>query len=463
MEKIEIDGMIVEETEITKPQFSEDMDKEELYLYTLKHLAYANTGRRDQLTHLRGLSPYFFLTDEMIKENPSHFYGTIMLDITQFKAVNEFCGRKAGDSLLIFIADLLQTLEMTRPLTKACHVRADNFCLATAYNDKSELAELAEYILKQIREFPLPYRVHPSFGICATDEYMPEASMMKDRAAMALSKIKGKFYEDYMFYDLSMKEKIMNDREIENDILSAINNGEIVPFIQPKVDMRTGEIIGGEALIRWVDKEKGIIPPGKFLPLFEENGFIVTLDKLIWKNIFEFQRKRLDEGKKVVPISVNLSRVHIYDKSLVQTLLGFKDEYNVDPDLVWIELTESAMVDNQEDIFDKMKELQSHGFKVSMDDFGTGYSSLFMLKLQPVDEVKMDRAFVLDIERPDSLIILQNTAKMLLELNKKVIVEGIETEREKETLLKCGLYRGQGYYFYKPMPVSEFEKLLDKE
>lgn len=463
MEKIEVDGMVVEETEITKTQFSEDANKEELYLYTLKHLAYANASRRDHLTHLSGLSSFFFLTNEMIKDNPDHLYGTIMLDITQFKALNEFCGRKAGDSLLLFIADLLQTLEKTRPLTRACHIRADNFCLATAYKDPSELSDIVEDMLKQIREFPLPYRVHPSFGICATEEHMPEASIMKDRAAMALSKIKGKFYEDYIFYDFFMKDKIMNDREMENDILSAINNGEIVPFVQPKVDMRTGEVIGGEALIRWVDKEKGIIPPGKFLPLFEENGFIVTLDKLIWKNIFEFQRKRLNEGKKAVPISVNLSRVHIYDKSLVQTLVGFKDEYHVDPDLVWIELTESAMVDNQEDIFDKMKELQSYGFKISMDDFGTGYSSLFMLKKQPVDEVKMDRAFVLDIEQPESLIILQNTAKMLLELNKKVIVEGIETEKEKETLLECGLFRGQGYYFYKPMPIDEFERLLDKE
>lgn len=461
MATFELDGMTVEETEITTTQFSTNKEKEELYLYTLKHLAYANAERRDQLTQLRNLSAYFFICNEMIKDNPEYYFGTVILDITQFKAVNEFCGRKAGDNLLIHISDTLMALELTRPLTVACHIRADNFCFMTAFKEEQELVDLVNHILDRIREFKLPYTVHPSFGICAVKEERPEASIMKDRAAMALSKIKGKFYADYMFYDLSMKERIMHDRKMENNIIRAINNDEIVPFIQPKVDMRTGEIIGGEALIRWISPIQGLIPPSEFIPLFEENGFIVALDMLMWKQIFKMQRKRINEGKKVVPISVNLSRAHIYDKDLIKTLVSLKDEYDIAPELVVIELTESAIVENPDDIYDKTRELQKHGFKISMDDFGTGYSSLFMLKNQPVDEVKMDRAFVTDIEKPESLIILRNTAKMLLELGKKIIVEGIEKEREKEVLIENGLYNGQGYYFYKPMPVSEFEKLLE--
>lgn len=458
----EIDGVKVEETDLTNTLFSEDKTKEELYVYTLRHLAYANSQRRDQITQLRNLSSFFFLTDEMIRTNPSYNYGCVLFDITQFKAVNEFCGRQAGDQLLMYIADALINLEKSRPFTIACHIRADVFCFSTAFHNEDELADVVKHLLNVIHNSPLPYHVHPSFGICAVKEYMPEASIMKDRATMALSKIKGKFYADYLFYDESMKTKIMHDREIENDILGAIKNNEIVPFIQPKVNMETNEIIGGEALVRWISKDKGIIPPGSFIPLFEENGFIVTLDKLIWESIFKLQRKRIDERKKVVPISVNLSRIHIYDDSLVNTLTSLSKEYNVDPSLILIELTESAMVENTEDIYDKMRVLQSHGFKISMDDFGTGYSSLFMLKKQPVDEVKMDRAFVLDLDKPESIIILQNTAKMLIALGKKIIVEGIETEKEKNVLLENGLINGQGYYFYKPMPVSDFEELLDK-
>lgn len=456
-----INSLEAEEQRITQKLFSGIEDKEELYIYTLRHLAYANSVKKDHLTHLRGLSSYFFMTNEMIRLNPDHKYGTIVMDITQFKAVNEFCGRKAGDALLIHIADFLLELETERPLTMCCHMRADNYALCTAYESKEELSDLVARIMAAIREFPLPYHVHPNFGICSSDEYMPEASSMKDRATMALSRIKGKFYSDYKFYNDSMQKKILHDRQVENDILGAIDKGEIVPFLQPKVDMRTGEVIGAEALVRWLSKDKGMIPPGQFLPTLEENGFIITIDKLIWKAIFEMQKRRIEEGKKVVPVSVNLSRVHVYDDTLIDTILDLQKSTGVDPSLVWIELTESAMVDNAEDIFEKMRTLQSNGFMISMDDFGTGFSSLFMLKKQPVDEVKMDREFVLELEKPESIAILKNTAKMLEELGKKVIVEGIETDEQKDILLSLGLYRGQGFRFYRPMPMEEFEKLLE--
>lgn len=451
----------VEKQEIERKLFSDDLNKEELYIYTLRHLAFANSERKDHLTHLRGLSPYFFLANEMIRLNPEHKYGTIVMDITQFKAVNEFCGRKAGDGLLIHIADWFLEAEKNRELTISCHIRADSFALCTAFNDEQELADIVEDIMQHIRKYPMPYHVHPNFGICAKDEHMPEASSMKDRATMALALIKGKFYADYSFYDYSMQEKILRDRQVENDILGAIENGEIVPFLQPKVDMRTGEIIGAEALVRWISKDNGMIPPGKFLPTLEENGFIITIDKLIWRAIFELQKKRMEEGKKVVPISVNLSRVHVYDNTLVDTLIELQKSTGVDPSLVWIELTESAMVDNAEDIFEKMRTLQSYGFKISMDDFGTGYSSLFMLKKQPVDEVKMDREFVLELDKPESIAILKNTARMLEELGKKVIVEGIETDEQRDILLSLGVNRAQGFRFYRPMPVEEFERELD--
>lgn len=454
----------IEPVEIKTTHFSEDRQKEELYLYNLRHMAYANAKTKiDTLTHLVGLGTFFFLADEMVRTNPDHKYGMVVMDITQFKAVNEFCGRDAGDGLLRAIANHLLKLEEERPLTRACHIRADVFCFCTAYEEKEELSQLAMELGRMIKEYPILYRVHPSFGICATDEKMPVASLMKDRATIALSYIKGKFYSDYKFFDISMSQKILRDRQVENEISAAIDKGEIVPFIQPKVDMTTGHIVGGEALVRWVSHESGIIPPGKFIPTLEENGFIITLDKIVWKQVFEYQRRRMDEGCRLVPISINISRAHVYDEDLVETLTGYRDEYGVDPKYIWLELTESAMVDDADAIFAKMRTLQQEGFLISMDDFGTGFSSLFMLKIQPVDEVKMDREFIVDLENEKSIIILQNVVTMLKALGKKVIVEGIETKEQQRVLVDMGLTIGQGYLFYKPMPVEEFNTALNKD
>lgn len=452
----------LEPVEIKSTHYSEDRQKEELYLYNLRHLAYANAKNKiDSLTNLPGLGTFFFLADEMIMNNPEHKYGLVIMDITQFKAVNEFCGREAGDNLLRAIADHLISLTESRPLTMACHIRADVFCFCTAFEEKKELSSLAMDLGKTIKENLTLYRVHPSFGICATEEKMPVASLMKDRAAIALSYIKGKFYSDYKFFDESMSQKLLKDRMIENEISTAIDNGEIVPFIQPKVDMSTGKIIGGEALVRWVSKDRGIIPPGEFIPTLEANGFIVTLDKLVWRQVFAYQRKRMDEGLELVPISINISRAHVYDEDLIETLTGYRDEYGVDAKYVWLELTESAMVDKVESIFSKMKTLQEEGFLISMDDFGTGFSSLIMLKIQPVDEVKMDREFIIDLENENSIIILKNVANMLKALGKKIIVEGIETHEQKQVLLDLGLNIGQGFFFYRPMPIEEFDKTLN--
>lgn len=461
--KIKYEDIGVEEVEITEPQFSTDKEKEQLYLYSLRHLAYANSTKGDNLTNMLGLSSFFFQMNEIIRENPDEKYGMIVMDITQFKAVNEFCGRDVGDEMLVYIADYLRDVEYLRPYTLACHIRADNFCLCTAFKEQSELVSICVELIDKLRVFPVPYKVHPSFGICAGDEYMPEVSSLKDRANIALSNIKGKFYADYMFFDYSMKDRIMHDRMVENEIIGAMKNGDIVPFIQPKVDMVTGRIVGGEALVRWISKEKGVIPPGSFLPPLEENGFIINIDKLIWKEIFKYQRSRLDRGLALVPISVNLSRVHVYDDDVVETFASLREEYGIPPKYIVIELTESAMINNTDSIFEKVRQLQREGFLLSMDDFGTGYSSLFMLKRQPVDEVKMDREFILDLDIEESVVILQNVATMLQELGKNVIVEGIETAEQKQKLLDIGLIHGQGYYFYKPMPVDEFDDILNSQ
>lgn len=452
-----------EDVIIESPMTTEE-GKEELYQYSLKRMEEVkNENNSSSLTGLPNLRYFFYLCGEMIKENPDKKFGVIVMDISQFKAVNEFCGRKEGDRMLKFIGMCFKDWEKERPLTYACHLRADNYALCTSYEDEEELANIVKDIKGKIDTFPFAYKVLPSFGIAASTESRPSVSYMKDCATMAMNSIKGKYFATYAFFDATMRKQLLWEKQVENDIVAAMENNEIVPYIQPKVDMTTGRIVGGEALVRWISPEKGMISPGAFIPVLEKNGFIINVDEYIWKQIFEYQGQLKKSGRTLVPISVNVSRVHAYDKNLCDTLCNLRQQYEVPEDYTILELTESAFLADEDRMFRRMSVLREQGFKISMDDFGTGYSTMNMLKTQPMDEIKMDREFILDLENDKSRIILEYTINMLLALNAKIVIEGVETEEQKEFLLKCGCRIAQGFLFYRPMPIKEFDELLRRQ
>ncbi|MCM1326251.1 MAG: GGDEF domain-containing phosphodiesterase [Bacteroidales bacterium] len=449
---------------ITASPMTTEEGKEELYQYSVRRMEESKgENNNNSLTGLPNLRYFFYLCGEMIKENPDKKFGVIVMDIAQFKAVNEFCGRKEGDRMLKFIGICFKEWENLRPLTYACHLRADNYALCTAYEQEEEFAEIVKDIKQKIDAFPFAYKVLPSFGIAASTESRPSVSYMKDCATVAMNSIKGKYFATYAYFDSTMRKQLMWEKQVENDIVAAMENREIVYYIQPKVDMATGRIVGGEALVRWISPEKGVISPGAFVPILEKNGFIINVDEYIWKQVFEYQGGLKKAGRTLVPISVNVSRVHAYDKNLCDTLCSLRQEYDVPADCTILELTESAFLADEEGMFRRMQVLREQGFKISMDDFGTGYSTMNMLKTQPMDEIKMDRAFILDLENDKSRIILEYTISMLLALNAKIVIEGVETEEQKEFLLNCGCRDAQGFLFYKPMPVKEFDELLRRQ
>lgn len=438
--------------------------KQELYLYSLKKLAEENVKEhRNALTDLHNLKAFFYLCGEMIHEQPNLQYGVIVMDITQFKAVNEFCGRPEGDRMLKFIADCFRVYEDNRPHTYVCQVRADNFCLCTAFTDKQELVDIVFDIKKRIDEFPFSYRVLPSFGISTALEPMPAVSYMKDCATIALNSIKGKFFICYAFFDEEMRRLQLRERQVESDMLAALEQRELLLYVQPKVDMHTGRIMGGEALVRWRHPEKGLICPGDFIPVLEKNGFIINVDAYVWKCVFEYLGQLKKQNRTLVPISINVSRVHAYDTDFCETLLQLMEQYEVPAAYVPLELTERSFLADEDGMFLRLKELREHGFQISMDDFGTGYSSMNMLKNQPMDEIKVDRAFIVDIDNAKSKIVVRHTIDMLKELETKIVVEGVETEEQREFLLQCGCKEAQGFLFYRPMPVEEFDRLLQMQ
>ena len=438
-----------------------DQDKTDKYLYDLKKMASQNMNANlSYLTGLPNLRAFFYQAAEIMRANRERTFALLVLDISRFKALNEFCGWDAGDKMLVYISDLLRQYD--NPLTALFHFRADCFGMLVPFEEKSELIEIAKKLCAQIESYPISYRVLPSVGICiATDPEMP-ISAMRDYATMALQTIKGKFYAKYAFFDESMRQQMLLEKQIENDIIDAMKTDQLQAYIQPKVNMSTGEIIGGEALIRWIHPEKGMISPGQFLPVLEKNGLIIDVDFCVWTQVFAWLSKRLKAGQKVVPVSVNISRMHFFDNTFREKLVLLSAEYNVDPKLVALELTESAFLNKADTIYENLQQLRSLGFSLSMDDFGTGYSSMTMLKNQPVDEIKIDKGFIDDIDDDQEQIIVSSIVGMLKALNKRIVVEGVETQAQRKFLLEQNCLHAQGFLYYKPMPLAEFEALLDQ-
>lgn len=413
-----------------------------------------------KITDLPGLRVFFFEAGEMVETHRDKHFGVLVMDISQFKAVNDFCGRKVGDSLLAYISSLFIAYEETRPLTKSGHARADVFLMCTQIDSVDEIVKISEDLYERITSYNIPFKVLPSFGIYADMDKKASVSYMKDCATIAMSEIKGKFYKKYALYNEEMRKVILREKKVENDLLLAFEKEEFKIFVQPKVNMRTGDVTGGEALIRWDHNKLGIIPPIDFIPISEKDGFVIQIDFWVWEQIFKYQCERIHKKKPVYNISINISRIHLYDDGMCEKLIQLSKKYGVSPEYVTLELTESAFTADNTKIYDYMQALHNYGFPISMDDFGTGLSSMQMLSKLPLDEVKIDRSFIVGTENSKGRIVLENIIRMLKDLEIPFIAEGVETVEQKDLLLKFGCDRAQGFLFYRPVPIDEFDKML---
>lgn len=436
-------------------------DPEDLYLYSLRKMAEANLNKnRTNLTNLLNLRAFLYKADDLIRYNPDK-YAIIVMDIAGFKLVNEFCSRKAGDALLKHISDCLRSYENAK--TAVAHLRADIFAMCTPYSVKEDLVAIVNDLSDSIKAFPIACKVMPAFGICTATDKSVSASYIQDYAFIAQKTVKGKYFTNYAFFDSTMRDKMLLEKKIENGFDEALVTDQFKLYIQPKVDMTTGKTVAGEALVRWLHPVEGLILPGDFLPVLEKNASIIDMDKYIWKKVFQFISEMKKEYGIEIPISINISRLHAYDDTLVETLQNLSTGYQVSPSLVPLELTESAYSENETVMYTKIKALKKYGFCFSMDDFGSGYSTLNMLVSQPVDEVKIDRVFLYNMEKPKSQVLVHHTVNMIHDLDLSIIVEGVETETQRNLLTQWGCRYAQGFLFHKPMPAEEFKALLLSE
>lgn len=412
----------------------------------------------DELTGIYNKQAFYTKTKEMLLDNPDKNFDLLRINIERFKVLNDLFGESTGDKLLRYIGKFLK--EINLPLCVSGRLYADNFvvCYEAGKGDSRRMINTLQMVADS---FAINNRTILSFGLYRIDDKTLPVSVMCDRANMALWKAKGNFKNPYCEYDEKMRQQVLKEQKIINAMEMAIQNKEFTLYLQPKYDIEKGTIIGAEALVRWISQENGFISPGDFIPVFENNGFVYEVDKFIWEESCRYLRKWLDEGREVHPISVNVSRIDLYDPKLVQHLVDLREKYQLPSQYLELEITESAYTEDPEQIITITRQLREAGFVILMDDFGTGYSSLNMLKDIQIDVLKLDMGFLKSSDySAKGGNILTAILKMAESLKMQTIAEGVETKEQVEFLKSIGCKYVQGFYYSKPLPVDEFEKLI---
>ena len=412
----------------------------------------------DELTGIYNKQAFYAKTKEMLLDNPDKNFDLLRINIERFKVLNDLFGESTGDKLLQYIGKFLKELNL--PLCVSGRLYADNFvvCYEAGKGDSSRMINTLQMVADS---FAINNRTILSFGLYRIEDKTLPVSVMCDRANMALWKAKGNFKNPYCEYDEKMRQQVLKEQKIINAMEMAIQNKEFTLYLQPKYDIEQGTIIGAEALVRWISQKNGFISPGDFIPVFENNGFVYEVDKFIWEESCRYLRKWLDEGREVHPISVNVSRIDLYDPNLVQHLVDLREKYQLPSQYLELEITESAYTEDPEQIITITRQLREAGFVILMDDFGTGYSSLNMLKDIQIDVLKLDMGFLKSSDHSaKGGNILTAILKMAESLKIQTIAEGVETKEQVEFLKSIGCKYVQGFYYSKPLPVDEFEKLI---
>lgn len=407
-------------------------------------------------------------TKEMLSKNKGKPFIFIQFDIDRFKVFNDLFGFSEGDKILMGLGEYF--IQNSKKNTQYGHIYADHFIICTEKDNFSP-----ETFVKEITTFT--NRLFPKFDFIVRvglyevfNDGEIDISLACDRAQLALHSIKADFSARYAFFSDDMITDLKQEQELITDMVIGIRKNEFKIYIQPQYDYTTDSMSGAEALVRWMHPTKGLISPSVFIPVFERNGFITQLDQYIWDKTCAYIRKWKDMGLNPVPISVNVSRRDIYNQNLVAVFSRLLKKYNLTPDSLRLEITESAYMDNPSQLINVVKDLKNLGFCLEMDDFGSGYSSLNTLKDVPVDILKLDMQFIIDSTEKNkskpkhqkrSSNILTSVVRMANLLQLPVIAEGIESKAQADYLKSIGCFHMQGFYFSKPMPAEEFEAMQE--
>lgn len=423
---------------------------------------------------LTGLDQYDVFLRKLEKEIENIGDDRIIIvytDIKHFKYINDTYGYKVGDSLLQdFVDEFAGKADI---IICAARVYSDNFVVANRippdYCTNEEFRDLIYQINQEreakFREKYLNSRLQFCTGISVIDKNSRSlnAETAVSNANLARKVAKEMEQDSCVLFDQSMMEGIKREVEITSSIPKALAQRELQVYFQPKIDTETLEVIGAEALVRWQKPDGTFVYPDEFIPLIERSGQVVEVDYYVYREVFRFLANRLAEGKKVVPISVNVSRVHLQKMHILQYVKELFEEFPIPCSLVEFELTESIYLENTEKALELIAGLHKMGIKVSMDDFGSGYSSLNLLSKLPIDIIKLDKVFLKEGEMQENdRIIISCVVDMAKKLKITSLCEGVETQEQSNYLKTVGCQMQQGYYFSKPVPQMAFENLIEK-
>lgn len=427
----------------------------------LEQIAYV-----DEVTGGNTIQRFYELAEELLASNHNMHYALVYTNIVKFKVLNDELGRVNCDAMLRFFSEYMNT----KISESECIGRqsADHFCILIQFSDEYEVLENFRKWHEQAEQIVMDMKVAWSlpvmeFGIYVIDNNTLTFPQMIDRAKLALresprtvdSKLRCAFYDD------EVRRQLLREKQLEDRMEAALNNGEFVVFLQPKYHLPEERIGGAEALVRWKSTSEGMIFPDEFIPLFEKNGFIIQLDLYVFETVCRTLRRWIDQGMTPVRISVNCSRLHFKDKNFLTEYVRIAEEFQLDKSLIEIEVTESMVLENSVRLISIIRNIKKAGFECSMDDFGSGYSSLNLIQTIPVDVLKLDKIFFhgegVDLSRTEAVVT--NIISMAKALSMETVAEGVEEREQVDMLKRAGCDYIQGYVFAKPMDIPAFESL----
>lgn len=415
---------------------------------------------KDYLTNLpnrRSLYQYYL---NLPQDGRIH---AMFLDVDNFKKVNDIHGHNMGDQLLVCIANFLEA----ENVGFVSRLGGDEF--AILLNRKipaGEVPEIAERLVKGFKEMDFRKDVLSlisiSVGIILDQEVTQPLDDILEKCDKAMYQAKCNGKNRYMLYS-NLTSTFENNKKMEQEMQEALEHGEFQVYFQPKVNMVTSELYGAEALSRWVHPTEGVRLPKLYMELFEKNGFVKKMDMYIFEQVCRLKASWKGKKYEHLPVSVNMSRLHLYDRSFPERLEAIAQQYEIPVCELEIELTESTFIKDSDELIAVVDSLKKRGFLVSIDDFGSGFSALYLLKDLPVDTIKIDRGF-LQSSTIDSRgkTVLRNIITMCKGLKMDVVTEGVETKEQVNFVISCGCQIAQGFFYAKPLPLKEFYEFAEE-
>lgn len=383
----------------------------------------------------------------------------VAMDLNEFKIINSTCGVLKGDETLQCIWRIIDNNLNQKEL--AAHINADHFVLFLLAENRDKVIERLEKITREVAilsdYLQIPDLI-PYYGIYQTHGF-EEVEISYNKANQAKHLVKGRRNKNFAFHEDVDYEQALENRRLEDGFEEAIASNRFEVWYQPKYSTDDATPVGAEALVRWREEDGTLVPPYKFIPLFEKNGMIARLDEYVFENVCKQQKQWQKEGKQILPVSINISRASLYYSSIVEKYVKIVEDYNVPIEYIQLEITESAMIENSE-VKELIERFHDAGFQLLLDDFGNGYSSLATLNTLHFDVLKVDKSLIDYIGNTDGEKLLKCIIELAKSLGLKTTAEGVESIEQVEFLQDLQCNDIQGFYFSKPLSMNNFEMLL---